>query len=170
MTSDLKLIPNDFEASKELFLIEKEKLENTLCDFVIQVEHIGSTALPGSLGKGIIDVLLICTSPEEQLPIRDTLVANGYIQGELNKVPDGRLFFVSIPDKTEAGDLHLHVVVKDSKNLESLLFRNYLLTHPEEIDKYNEEKQRLAHLTHRDRYEYAVKKAMYIEAMMKKFE
>lgn len=168
MTGDLKLIPNNLAISTTLFLSEKEKLEKVLSNFTIQVEHVGSTALPGTIGKGILDVLLICESVDEQGHIKDVLVANGYIQGELNKVPDGRLFFVNHPGKTEAGDLHLHLVVKGSNNLQSLIFRDYLLDHPDELKKYNQEKQKLAQLTHNSRYDYAVNKATFIEDLMRR--
>lgn len=168
MTSDLKLIPNDVEGNRKIFQAEKAKLEKVLADFDIRIEHVGSTAVPGTVGKGIIDMLLICKSEEDQLKIKEVLIAAGYRQGELNKVPDGRLFFCNTAAQTHAGDVHLHLVIKGSNNLESLAFRNYLLDHPEEVEKYNQEKIRLAKESNNTRNVYGKQKAPFIQAMMKK--
>jgi GrpB-like predicted nucleotidyltransferase (UPF0157 family) len=168
MSHDLKLIANNFPENKKLFLKEKQKLEELLSDFDIQVEHIGSTSIPGTIGKGILDILLICSSPTDQEMIKDVLNQSGYTQGELNKIPDGRFFFCNTMGKTEAGDLHLHLVIKDSNNLESIAFRDHLLKNPEEVENYNQEKQRLAQATNNDRHDYAVNKESFIKKIMRK--
>lgn len=167
MSGDLKLIPNDFEKNKQVFLNAKSHLAKVLSDYAVQVEHIGSTAIPDTLGKGIIDILIIADSENDQTIIRDILTNNGYRQGELHKVPDGRLFFCNTPAQTQAGDIHLHVVVReDDHNLNSLLFRNYLLSHPETVEHYNAEKVRLAHITKNTRHEYTAEKGNFIEKIM----
>ena len=41
----------------ELFQKEKKRIEQA-CDALLQIEHIGSTAIPGLGGKGIIDIAI----------------------------------------------------------------------------------------------------------------
>jgi len=90
-------------------------------------------------------------------------------KGELNKKPDGRLFFSKSIGKTGAGDIHLHLVVKgDRNNLISLRLRDYLLKHPEDVRYYNKKKRELASLTNNDRGEYVVRKTDVMNTLMKK--
>lgn len=168
--SDLKLVPNNLQRSESLFKTEKERLEKVLKNFLINIEHIGSTAIPETIGKGIIDILLICQSEDDQGKIKDSLVSNGYIQGELNKEPDGRLFFTNSRGQTQAEDIHLHLVIKNSTNLVSLQFRDYMLHHPDEVKRYNNEKEQLSLKTGKNRHEYAVQKERFILEVMKKIE
>lgn len=168
MPNDLILVKNDLAESQQIFQKEKSRLQQLLANYSISVEHIGSTAIPQTIGKGIIDILLICADETAQSEIRNILIDNGYIQGELNKVPDGRLFFSNTPHQTQAGDIHLHLVVKDSNNLESLAFRDYLIQHPEEVAAYNQEKTKLAKAANNNRHEYAVHKADFIQSLMQK--
>jgi len=168
MSNDLKLIANDLKSSQSIFLQEKTRLENLLQNFAVQVEHIGSTSVPHTIGKGIIDILLLCANEKDQEQIRDVLAVSGYRQGELNKNPDGRLFFYNSDGQTQAGDIHLHLVLKDSSNLQSISLRDYLLTHLDEVEHYNQEKIRLAQSTNNDRHEYVRQKETFIKYLMSK--
>ncbi len=93
MAKDLHLVPNNYQSNKDIFEKEKIRLLKPLQGTNSQIEHIGSTAIPGTIGKGIIDILVICENEQDQIYIRNKLITLGYIQGELNKIPDGRLFF-----------------------------------------------------------------------------
>lgn len=168
--SDLKLIQNNFQRSESLFKAERKRLERVLQIFSVRIEHIGSTAIPKTIGKGIIDILLVCQNEDDQIETRDSLIGNGYIQGELNKKPDGRLFFTNSGGQTQAGDIHLHVVIENSTNLVSLQFRDYMLRHPGEVERYNEEKRLIAVKTHNDRHQYATQKERFILEVMNKIK
>jgi GrpB-like predicted nucleotidyltransferase (UPF0157 family) len=165
----LILLPNDFKKSREIFLSHKEKVEALLQDYDTTIEHVGSTAIPGTIGKGIIDIVVTCQDKSVQFAIIETLTTGGYRQGELQKPYDGRLFFCSVEGKSQAGDVHLHLVIQNSTNhLEVTQFRDYLLGNPELVESYNEEKQRLAKLTDNDRSQYVVLKGPFIKKMLDK--
>lgn len=168
MSQDLKLVPNDLTTSQNVFLKEKNRLTGLLQDFSIKIEHIGSTAIPNTIGKGIIDILLICATDLDQENIRSILVTNGYTQGELNKIPDGRLYFYNTTGQTQAGNIHLHLVLKNSSNLQSLALRDYLLMHPDEVERYNQEKARISKKTNNNRHDYSVVKANFMKELMRK--
>ncbi len=168
MSNDLKLIANDFNHSQALFDAQKLVLQQLLQGFDVLIEHFGSTAIPGTIGKGIIDIL-VSVNEEDQLKIKDLLISSGYRRGELNKKPDGRLFFCNVMGQSQAGDIHLHLVIKNSENrLQVIRFRDYLLSHPKEIELYNQEKRRLAKTTGYNRHEYTSQKAGFIRKLIGK--
>jgi GrpB-like predicted nucleotidyltransferase (UPF0157 family) len=171
MSGDLHLVLNNYSESKKIFENEKLRLLKSLVGFGVQIEHIGSTAIPATIGKGIIDILVICNNEKDQLAIRFKLINIGYIQGELNKVPDGRLFFCNSKKQTQLGDIHLHLVIKNNINNQvSLKFRDYMLKHPKEVKAYNNEKKRIAEENGNSRHEYAVHKGDFIKKIMDKIE
>jgi GrpB-like predicted nucleotidyltransferase (UPF0157 family) len=42
----------------ELFELEKEKLLAAVGDYVLDIQHIGSTAVPGLAAKPVIDIMI----------------------------------------------------------------------------------------------------------------
>lgn len=167
MPNDLILINNDYLCSSTLFKNEQQKLLDLLKNFDIIIEHFGSTAVPNTVGKGIIDVLIACNSNTDQELIKDILVTAGYRQGELNKQPDGRLFFCNTSGQTHAGDTHLHLVVKNTDNhLDVVKLRDYLLEHPEVVVTYNQEKLRLAQVTDNNRAKYVAQKGEFMKRLI----
>ncbi|MDH5533059.1 MAG: GrpB family protein [Candidatus Pacebacteria bacterium] len=167
MANDLNLIPNNYKESKKLFENEKERLQKILHNFEIIIEHIGSTSIKGSIGKGIIDIIVACDNKEDQEKIKYLLSKNGYRQGELNKKPDGRLFFCNVEGQTKAGDIHLHLVIKDSDNYHEVInFRNYLHNHPDEVEWYNDKKKHVANITNNSRKEYVVQKGEFVRELI----
>ena len=170
-----KLSASDYEETSGLFRVEKERLYKMLSEKNIEdkvtIEHIGSTAIPGLDGKGIIDVLVICEDEQTKLLVRDILFNIGYTQGELNKKPDGRLFFYkykATSENIQKGDIHLHLVLKgDKQNLISLELKNHLLAHPEDVDYYNRKKKEIANVS-QSRVEYMNKKSEVMDELMRR--
>jgi GrpB-like predicted nucleotidyltransferase (UPF0157 family) len=167
MTNDLNLTSNNYEESKKLFEDEKEKLQQILNNYKVTVEHIGSTAIKDTIGKGIIDITIACNDNDEQEKIKDILSNSHYRQGELNKKPDGRLFFCNTKGQTHAGDIHIHLVIKDSDNYHEVInFRDYLHNHPEEVKWYNDKKQHVANITSNSRKEYVIEKGKFVRELL----
>ncbi len=167
MPADLILVPNDFLHSQQLFANEKQKLQKILADFNLEIIHFGSTSVPGTIGKGIIDIMIACNSMLDQQNIKELLIQHHYRQGELNKKPDGRLFFSNGQGQTQAGDIHLHVVLKNSVDwVNAVRLHDYLIHHPEEVIAYNQEKLRLAKITNNDRKEYVTLKGEFIQNLL----
>lgn len=70
----------------DLFQKEKERITSSLVN-AIAIEHVGSTAIPGLGGKGIIDIA-ISVSKEEMEHASSILQKLGYIEMPFNN-PDG---------------------------------------------------------------------------------
>ncbi len=125
------------EASGEYskyFEAEKLKLLD-LFDDSVKIEHVGSTAIPGLGGKGIVDIVVGVESGFESF--KKKLEPIGYLFRE-HVSSDDRLFFRKEYDE-ERGvrRVHVHLVTFEGNEWVNLTaFRDYLLKHPETIEAY----------------------------------
>jgi GrpB-like predicted nucleotidyltransferase (UPF0157 family) len=93
-----------------------------------QIEHVGSTSIPGVGGKGIID---LCASvPKETMEKSSQVIQKlGYVFKLSGGVPNERLFHqktVFYPDGHKQ-TFHLHLTYIDSKDWKDMItFRNFL--------------------------------------------
>lgn len=107
----------------------------------VEVEHIGSTAVPGLAAKPVLDLLAGLHPLEAGAAAVDAMKALGYeYLGEYG-LP-GRLFFRKGP---ELRTHHVHAVeLGGTEWRRHLAFRDYLRAHPEEAVRYAEAKRALA--------------------------
>jgi GrpB-like predicted nucleotidyltransferase (UPF0157 family) len=113
----------------------------------IKIDHIGSTAIPGLEGKGVIDILLIAPK-SGWAEISEKLKTLGYEYKKKGEERENqRLFFmVNLPDRELGSRIyHIHLTYPgSSEEKRSLGFRNYLRAHPEEAREYAEIKRMAA--------------------------
>src|SRR6185312_10361312 len=91
------------------FLAERERLLRLFPQQLLQIEHFGSTAIPGMVSKPIIDILAGVESMAIADEIFEALLVNGYTTSrDFNaKLPDRRWFMrVANGRRTH----HLHIV------------------------------------------------------------
>ena len=148
-----------------VFGIEKERLLLTLGG-AVQVEHIGSTAVPGLGAKPVIDILV--GAPEISIIERriPQLVENGYryVQ-EFEKAIPERRYFTRIDG--QPGSFHVHAVVLDSAFWRShLAFRDALRADPALAGQYWKLKQQLAARFPNDRTAYTDAKSGFIRTVL----
>jgi GrpB-like predicted nucleotidyltransferase (UPF0157 family) len=170
MAERIEVVPYDPEWP-ELFRRETAHLRACLPPELIgRIEHFGSTAVPGLCAKPIIDMLVEVTSLEETRKlIVPILTAQGYdylwrpTWG--HDVPPFYAWFIK---RDEAGHRshHIHMIEKDFEHWDRLLFRDYLIRHPETARAYGELKLRLARQFPRDRVAYTEGKNNFIEKVM----
>ena len=109
-----------------------------------EVEHVGSTAVPGLGGKNSINLLI--AAPEEFFPdILNALEAMGMAEHPQKQEPADRPVRVgSIAGQERRYPVHVKVVAKGSPNhYNSVFMREYLRGNPEAADAYAEVKRRL---------------------------
>jgi GrpB-like predicted nucleotidyltransferase (UPF0157 family) len=132
---------------------ERIALLELLGDHIAQIGHIGSTAINGLLAKPIVDILLQIGDECDIVDIRDTLIKGGWLLMAENS-PYGELDLNKgyTPEGFANKVFHLHV--RRVGDWDELWFRDYLMTHPEEIDEYAALKQSLltAYKYNRDAY------------------
>jgi GrpB-like predicted nucleotidyltransferase (UPF0157 family) len=102
------------------------------------VEHVGSTAVPGCAGKGVVDLLLLYP-PGHLAAARDALDDLGFQhQGGRHPWPEERPMRVgSVRHAGTVFQLHVHVVAADAPNAAELLrFRDALRADPGLVAAY----------------------------------
>ena len=151
----------------EMFVDEKEHLLNCLPrELIKRIEHFGSTAIPGLSAKPIIDMLVEVTSLEEtKRGIVPVLEAQGYDYfWRPTHGRDGLPFYAWFIKRDFAGNRthHIHMVESDFEQWDRLLFRDYLIEHPETAREYEALKLALAHDYPNDREAYTNGKTGFV--------
>ncbi|MGO9109195.1 MAG: GrpB family protein [Thermoguttaceae bacterium] len=163
---DVVVVPYD-AIWPELFRQEKEHLLSCLpVDLIRRIEHFGSTAVPGLSAKPIVDMLVEVTSLDETkwriVPILESQGYNYFWRPTWgDDVPPWYAWFIK-RDGKGARTHHIHMVQRDFEHWDRLLFRNYLIEHPDAALEYQTLKLRLANAYPNDRVEYTRAKTEFI--------
>ena len=163
----IEILPYD-SAWPARFESEKYVLLDVFRSVPVQVEHVGSTAVPGLGAKPVIDVMLgvdHLANVEARIP---DLAARGYeyIQRYEAAFPKRRLF---AKPRHRPRAFHLHAVERSTAFWRRhLLFRDFLRRRPEVASEYYELKKHLAAEFGADRDGYASAKTAFIEAVLKR--
>ncbi len=120
---------------------ESGSVRNILGEELIEIHHIGSTAIPGMSAKPIIDILPVVKDIKKVDSFNSRFIDSGYEpRGELG-LPGRRYFAKGGDNRTH----HLHIYQVGNPEIERhLAFRDYMITHPEEAEAYAELKESLA--------------------------
>jgi GrpB-like predicted nucleotidyltransferase (UPF0157 family) len=132
------------------------------------VEHFGSTAVPGLAAKPIVDILVEVTNLETtRVQVVPVLEAKGYeyfwrpTHGDDG--PPFYAWFIKRDPQSGARTHHIHMVEGTfAEHWDRLLFRDYLIEHPEVTGEYEALKNRLAFDSPRDRVAYTRGKGEFI--------
>lgn len=128
----------------QLFLAEKKRLLQRIGERCVDIQHVGSTAVPGLGGKGIIDIAIAIDSDDFDAALRQ-LKALGYEFRESGSTKERLFFRVDLPDDEGKKRYHVHLTAPESCEWKRLIaFRDYLKKHPESLEKYAELKKKSA--------------------------
>lgn len=140
---------------------EHARLQAAVGHLVIDIQHVGSTSVPGLDAKPIIDIAMAVATPGDIPRCRPSLLALGYLdRGDGGK--DGGYLFVK---ESELGlrTHHLHVVTHDDPQWANYLhFRDRLRADAALRAEYRALKHRLATELANDRQGYTEAKAPFI--------
>ena len=131
--------PNDFEKIKK-------EIEKVIVGPAV-IEHVGSTSIPGMKAKPIIDIDAGLENWDNFEKIKAELAAIGYVH-EGDKGIKGREAFCRNcqvhNDVLDTIEHHLYVCsVNNEEFKRHILFRDYLRSHDEARDKYNQIKEEI---------------------------
>jgi GrpB-like predicted nucleotidyltransferase (UPF0157 family)/adenylate kinase family enzyme len=137
----VKVVPYQ-QGWPEAFRAEAEAIKPLFGGLLVGIHHIGSTSMPGAAAKPIIDLLAAVTDISLVDECNNRMASIGYqARGEYG-IP-GRRFFIK--DIGGERSHHLHVFQAGSSEIfRHLAFRDYLITHPDELDAYCRLKTELA--------------------------
>jgi len=123
-----------------LFVREDARIRVALGDRVVRLEHTGSTAVPGLAAKPCIDMTLIVPDSSDEPSYAPDLEAAGYVLWI--REPDWHEHRVFKGPDT---NVNLHVFSSGSPELQRMVgFRDWLRTHDEDRDLYEQTKRNLA--------------------------
>ncbi len=149
------------------FIIESERLHALLPDTFIDIQHIGSTAVPGLLAKPIVDLIAGVEYMEKARSLSDTLCANAYsTSAQFNQSLTDRQWFMRWNAQGHRTH-HLHIVVHGGQAWQThLQFRDILRAQPVLAARYQALKIDLAKKYTQDREAYTDAKAAYIKSVL----
>ncbi len=143
---------------------EEKLLKDVLKDKIIEIHHIGSTSIPGLKAKPVIDILIVIDSLKNISEIEELLKPYDYE----NRGPQGvedRFFFAKGPE--DARTHYIHFTEPNSNTYyNQILFKKYLINHPEYIQKYCDLKQNLAEKYANERPKYTQGKNDFIKKVI----
>jgi len=150
-------------------LFEQERAHLVSClpsDLVKRIEHFGSTAVPGLAAKPIIDMLVEVTSLDETKErIVPILESQGYdyfwrpTWGD-DTPPFYAWFIKRDPEGNRTH--HIHMVESHFEHWDRLLFRDYLIEHPDIAQEYGSLKMSLSDKYKNDRIAYTEAKGEFV--------
>lgn len=146
------------------FEAERRRLLSLFPDDFIELEHFGSTAIPGMSAKPIIDILGGVETLTGADALSTRLCEIGYsTSAEFNASLSDRKWFMRWADGRRTH--HLHVVVHGGEVWrERLAFRNRLRADAEAAARYERLKASLATRHRDDREAYTAAKANFVRS------
>ncbi|MDR7075708.1 GrpB-like predicted nucleotidyltransferase (UPF0157 family) [Neobacillus niacini] len=129
------------EKANEMFAEEAEKLNLIFGKEMVDIYHIGSTAVQGLKSKPIIDMLPVVKDIEKVDQYNDEMKKIGYQPKGENGIPGRRYFKKGGDNRTH----HVHMYQLGSDEIKRhLVFRDYLRNHPDVMKSYGDLKEKLA--------------------------
>lgn len=147
-----------------LFEAEKKIIASAIGDHVEDIQHVGSTAVPGMRAKPILDIAIAVEEFEAARVCIEPLISLGYTFKGENGIPRRHYF-----QKGEPCTHHIHMVEEVSEEWERLiLFRDILQANSSVTGQYLEFKVDLWKNHDADRKFYQAAKTDFIEGVIRR--
>jgi GrpB-like predicted nucleotidyltransferase (UPF0157 family) len=152
--------PSEKFTSKANKIFQEQKLRINKLIPEADIQHIGSTSIPGSLTKGDLDVVV--RVPAERFNETVEYLKRIY---QINQPENWTENFASFKDEENLGiDFGAQLVIKDSKEDDFIRLRDKLMVNPNLPEQYNQMKQKNEG---KDMNEYRKEKADFFEKLRK---
>jgi GrpB-like predicted nucleotidyltransferase (UPF0157 family) len=145
-----------------LYEREAERIRGALDDAALQLDHVGSTSVPGLAAKPQIDMVLVVANSADEAAYVPRLEAAGYVLRirEPNWF-EHRLF------KGPDTNVNLHTFSNGCEEVDRMLaFRDWLRTHDDDRELYESAKRELAAREWRHVQNYADAKSAVVQDIM----
>lgn len=148
-----------------MFVVESRVIKEALGANCIEVHHIGSTSVSGLAAKPIIDIMPVVQDISMVDTHRSAMEALGYIAMGEYGIPMRRYFQKGEDIRTH----NVHVFEQGNPEIDRhLKFRDWLRTHPNDLEAYASLKQDLASRFPEDIFSYCIGKGEFIASIDKK--
>jgi GrpB-like predicted nucleotidyltransferase (UPF0157 family) len=151
---------------EKIYKKEEKLLRPIIKKYGLDIQHIGSTSIPGSRAKPIIDIAVGVNNLKDGKKLIKPLNKLGY-KCKHDASIEKRYFFTK-GNKTHTTH-HLHIEKLNSRLWKyQIIFREYLKKHKKAVEEYNELKEILADKYKNDRKKYVAGKDSFIKNIIKK--
>lgn len=138
----------------------EQRIRTALGDTAVDVQHIGSTSVPGLPAKPVVDIDVTVPDLEDEAAFTPGLLGLGLILAI--REPEQRFFRPDVAAGA-ARVVHVHVCAAGSDWFrDDLLFRDYLRAHPARRDAYRDLKRDFARRLGHDRSAYTDAKTGFV--------
>ena len=128
---------------RDAFEAEARQVAAALGENVVATHHIGSTAIPNIYAKPVIDLLVEVRDITEVDGQSSAMESLGYeVMGEYG-IPGRRYFRKDNPERIRTHNVHAFEA-GSAEVQRHLAFRDYMIAHPVDAQRYGELKRKLA--------------------------
>jgi GrpB-like predicted nucleotidyltransferase (UPF0157 family) len=160
----------------EWYAEEKINLERLIgANNIVRISHIGSTAVPGLTAKPTVDIILEISKSADLNKLTAALPSPEYIclsgEGLTMPTPPPHMMFLKgyLSNGFAEKVYHIHVRYPgDDDTRDKILFRDYLIAHPEVATEYAGLKQELFDDFEHNRDGYTEAKGAFIKGIIEK--
>ena len=146
---------------KEIYLEEEALLQKALSGFnIVNINHIGSTAVDGIKAKPIIDILVTVAADEDIAAVSPALITAGY---RLMSQKQSRMSFNKGYTEQGFSERVFHLHLRFEGDCDELYFRDYLNAHPEAAREYEALKISLCKKYRHNRDAYTEAKTEFVK-------
>lgn len=162
----VKVLSHQAEWSK-MYQAESKKIKNVFKEEILNVYHIGSTAIPNIKAKPVIDIMVEVINIANVDNFNNDMEQLGYEAIGENGISKRRFFRKGGDNRSH----HVHIFEQGNEEISRhLTFRDYMINHPEEAMKYSQLKQSLAEKFPNNIEKYIEGKNDYIKEIDNKAE
>ena len=154
------VVPHNPEWVK-LFDQEAQLIWKAIGQFAVDIQHVGGTSIPGIDAKPVLDIGVALARFEDGEACVEPLVKLGYQHRGLSKRLHAHRHFV----REWSHSLHL-LEPTNEEWLNLVLFRDYLIPHPNVAEEYAALKRSLAVKFQEDPRQYTAEKAPFVKAVL----
>ncbi|HTN80731.1 MAG TPA: GrpB family protein [Acidimicrobiales bacterium] len=145
----------------ERYEVERTRILDALGDRALDIQHIGSTSVPGLAAKPIVDICVTVADVDDDPSFSPDLVAAGY---ELRVREEGHRMF-----RTPVRDVHVHVYGEGSPEIVAYLdLRDWLRTDEDGRARYAAVKRELSTRAWDDVNDYADAKSDIVQDTLRR--
>ncbi len=168
MNGKEKIIIKEYDPKwPKFFDSERDQIMEAIGHYVADIQHIGSTAVPGLAAKPVIDIMVglrrLLDAQDCILPIEG--MEYEYVPEFEDEFPERR-YFRKMQNGIRTHQIHMVEIGTDFWK-RHLAFRDYLLKNPKTADEYAALKKELAKTFENDREAYTNAKTPFIENILK---
>jgi GrpB-like predicted nucleotidyltransferase (UPF0157 family) len=148
----------------QMYESEKMRIVGAIGEWLVEIQHVGSTSVPGLAAKPVVDIMPGVRSLNDDAHFVPAMQAIGYdyVPVYEDDIPDRRYF-----RRGEPRLFHVHVAEFGGDFWRRHIdFRDYLRAHPDTAAEYAVLKRRLATEHGDDRLGYVNAKSSFIEGVL----